>query len=58
MLTGKPVRGDKALRLGLVDRLVPLEQLTNAARDSGADAAAAAPGAKGTIALVARGPWA
>lgn len=33
MLTGKPVRGDKALRLGLVDRLVPLEQLTNAARE-------------------------
>src|SRR5215467_12813950 len=25
MLTGKPVRGDKALRIGLVDRLVPAE---------------------------------
>jgi 3-hydroxyacyl-CoA dehydrogenase/enoyl-CoA hydratase/3-hydroxybutyryl-CoA epimerase len=27
MLTGKPVRADKALRWGLVDQLVPLEQL-------------------------------
>ena len=27
MLTGKPVRADKALRLGLVDRLVPAREL-------------------------------
>ena len=34
MLTGKPVRADKALRLGLVDKLVPdAEQLQAAARD-------------------------
>jgi 3-hydroxyacyl-CoA dehydrogenase / enoyl-CoA hydratase / 3-hydroxybutyryl-CoA epimerase len=34
MLTGKPVRADKALRLGLVDKLVPdTEQLQDAARD-------------------------
>ncbi len=33
MLTGKPVRGDKALRLGLVDRLAPLERLDEAARE-------------------------
>jgi len=32
MLTGKPVRGDKALRLGLVDRLVPRAELDAAAR--------------------------
>jgi len=32
MLTGKPVRGDKALRLGLIDRLVPRGQLDAAAR--------------------------
>ncbi len=33
MLTGKPVRADKALRIGLVDKLVPAEQLRTAARD-------------------------
>ncbi|MEZ5513580.1 MAG: 3-hydroxyacyl-CoA dehydrogenase NAD-binding domain-containing protein [Steroidobacteraceae bacterium] len=33
MLTGKPVRADKALRLGLVDRLVPPERLDDAARE-------------------------
>jgi 3-hydroxyacyl-CoA dehydrogenase / enoyl-CoA hydratase / 3-hydroxybutyryl-CoA epimerase len=34
MLTGKPVRADKALSLGLVDKLVPdTEQLQAAARD-------------------------
>jgi 3-hydroxyacyl-CoA dehydrogenase/enoyl-CoA hydratase/3-hydroxybutyryl-CoA epimerase len=32
MLTGRPVRGDKALRLGLVDRLVDAKQLDDAAR--------------------------
>ncbi|MGH8328422.1 MAG: 3-hydroxyacyl-CoA dehydrogenase NAD-binding domain-containing protein, partial [Steroidobacteraceae bacterium] len=32
MLTGKPVRGDKALRLGLVDKLVPESELGAAAR--------------------------
>ncbi|MGE0581701.1 MAG: 3-hydroxyacyl-CoA dehydrogenase NAD-binding domain-containing protein [Steroidobacteraceae bacterium] len=32
MLTGKPVRGDKALRIGLVDRLVPRAELDSAAR--------------------------
>ncbi len=32
MLTGKPVRGEKALRLGLVDRLVPEAGLREAAR--------------------------
>src|SRR6185312_10927241 len=33
MLTGKSVRADKALRLGLVDRLVPADQLRAAARE-------------------------
>jgi len=32
MLTGRPVRADKALRLGLVDELVPVEQLRSAAK--------------------------
>ena len=32
MLTGKPVRGEKALRLGLLDRLVPEAELRAAAR--------------------------
>jgi 3-hydroxyacyl-CoA dehydrogenase/enoyl-CoA hydratase/3-hydroxybutyryl-CoA epimerase len=32
MLTGKPVRADKALRIGLVDRLVPEAELRSAAR--------------------------
>ena len=32
MLTGKPVRAEKALRLGLVDRLVPESELRAAAR--------------------------
>jgi len=32
MLTGKTVRGEKALRLGLVDRLVPRERLAAAAQ--------------------------
>ncbi|MGA7537246.1 MAG: 3-hydroxyacyl-CoA dehydrogenase NAD-binding domain-containing protein [Steroidobacteraceae bacterium] len=32
MLTGKPVRGEKTLRLGLVDRLVPESELRSAAR--------------------------
>jgi len=33
MLTGKSVRADKALRIGLVDRLVPADQLRAAARE-------------------------
>jgi 3-hydroxyacyl-CoA dehydrogenase / enoyl-CoA hydratase / 3-hydroxybutyryl-CoA epimerase len=33
MLSGKPVRGEKALRLGLLDRLVPEGGLRAAARD-------------------------
>jgi 3-hydroxyacyl-CoA dehydrogenase / enoyl-CoA hydratase / 3-hydroxybutyryl-CoA epimerase len=33
MLTGKPVRGDKARRLGLIDRLVPEAELRSAARE-------------------------
>ncbi|MBV6417759.1 MAG: Fatty acid oxidation complex subunit alpha [Steroidobacteraceae bacterium] len=32
MLTGKPVRADKALRIGLVDRVVPRAELDAAAR--------------------------
>jgi 3-hydroxyacyl-CoA dehydrogenase/enoyl-CoA hydratase/3-hydroxybutyryl-CoA epimerase len=32
MLTGRPVRGDKALKLGLLDRLVPEGELRGAAR--------------------------
>ena len=32
MLTGKPVRADKALRIGLVDRLVPSEELRASAK--------------------------
>ncbi|HEY7753768.1 MAG TPA: 3-hydroxyacyl-CoA dehydrogenase NAD-binding domain-containing protein [Steroidobacteraceae bacterium] len=33
MLTGKSLRGDAALRLGLIDRLVPREKLDATARD-------------------------
>ncbi|MDB6161332.1 MAG: hypothetical protein JWO04_5038 [Gammaproteobacteria bacterium] len=33
MLTGKPVRGEKALRIGLVDRLVPPQDLRKAAKE-------------------------
>jgi 3-hydroxyacyl-CoA dehydrogenase/enoyl-CoA hydratase/3-hydroxybutyryl-CoA epimerase len=33
MLTGKPVRADKARRLGLVDRLVPEAELRSASRE-------------------------
>jgi 3-hydroxyacyl-CoA dehydrogenase/enoyl-CoA hydratase/3-hydroxybutyryl-CoA epimerase len=33
MLTGRPVRADKALRIGLVDRLVTAPDLDSAARD-------------------------
>jgi len=33
MLTGKPVRAQKALRIGLVDRLVPADQLRSGARE-------------------------
>ena len=33
MLTGKPVRAEKALRLGLIDRLVPEAELRSAARE-------------------------
>jgi len=32
MLTGKPLRADKALRLGLIDKLVPEAELRSAAR--------------------------
>src|SRR4029077_12525696 len=32
MLTGKPVRGEKALRIGLIDKLVSAEQLRAAAK--------------------------
>src|ERR1700716_1658953 len=33
MLTGKPVRGAKALRIGLVDKLVPAQDLRKAAKE-------------------------
>jgi 3-hydroxyacyl-CoA dehydrogenase/enoyl-CoA hydratase/3-hydroxybutyryl-CoA epimerase len=33
MLTGKPLRGEKALALGLIDRLVPMDRLADTARD-------------------------
>src|SRR5579884_4021197 len=33
MLTGRPVRADRALAIGLVDRLVPAAELDSAARD-------------------------
>lgn len=33
MLAGKPVRADKALRIGLLDRVVPADQLDRTARD-------------------------
>lgn len=33
MLTGKPVRADKALRMGLVDRVVPADRLAETARE-------------------------
>src|SRR5207302_10478291 len=33
MLTGKAVRADKALRIGLIDRLVSEQELRTAARD-------------------------
>src|SRR5262249_39730833 len=33
MLTGKPVRGEKALALGLVDKLVPADDLRKAAKE-------------------------
>ena len=33
MLTGKPVRAEKALRIGLVDKLVPAQDLRNAAKE-------------------------
>jgi len=33
MLTGKSLRGDAALKIGLIDRLVPREQLAAAARE-------------------------
>jgi 3-hydroxyacyl-CoA dehydrogenase/enoyl-CoA hydratase/3-hydroxybutyryl-CoA epimerase len=33
MLTGKPVRADKALRIGLIDKLVPPQDLRKAAKD-------------------------
>ena len=33
MLTGKPVRADKALRIGLVDKLVPAQDLRKAATE-------------------------
>jgi len=33
MLTGKPVRGDKALRIGLIDKLVPPQDLRKAAKE-------------------------
>jgi 3-hydroxyacyl-CoA dehydrogenase/enoyl-CoA hydratase/3-hydroxybutyryl-CoA epimerase len=38
MLTGKPVRADKALRIGLVDKLVPADQLRSAAKQIALDA--------------------
>jgi 3-hydroxyacyl-CoA dehydrogenase/enoyl-CoA hydratase/3-hydroxybutyryl-CoA epimerase len=33
MLTGHPVRGDKALRMGLIDKLVPPQDLRSAAKE-------------------------
>jgi 3-hydroxyacyl-CoA dehydrogenase / enoyl-CoA hydratase / 3-hydroxybutyryl-CoA epimerase len=33
MLTGKPVRGEKAVRIGLVDKLVPAQDLRKAAKE-------------------------
>ena len=43
LLTGKSLRAEEALKLGLVDRLVPREKLADAAREIALAAAAAAP---------------
>jgi len=45
MLSGKPVRAEKALRLGLIDRLVPEAELRGAAREMLLTAPATAPAA-------------
>jgi 3-hydroxyacyl-CoA dehydrogenase / enoyl-CoA hydratase / 3-hydroxybutyryl-CoA epimerase len=43
MLTGKNIRADKALKMGLVDRVVPASQLVDAARAFAKSLAAGAP---------------
>ena len=49
LMAGAKIEADEALAWGLVDRLVPLEALTEAARTLAADAMAAKPGHAGAI---------
>jgi enoyl-CoA hydratase/carnithine racemase len=49
LMAGAKIEADEALAWGLVDRLVPSEALTEAARTLAADAMAAKPGHAGAI---------
>ena len=55
LYSGRRVRGDEALELGLCDELVPLEQLTEAAHAKAAQVAAAGPLAVRAIRETMRG---
>jgi enoyl-CoA hydratase/carnithine racemase len=55
LYTGRRIKGDEALEIGLADRLVPLDQLRSAAHELAAEIAASAPLAVVSIRETMRG---
>lgn len=58
LYTGRRIKGDEAVEIGLADKLVPLDQLRDAAHELAAEIAGSAPLAVGSIRQTMRGDMA